>query len=315
MATDEQARERAVGAFLLLAAVCFALLIGWVGYGGAWLTPRYEYTLVLDSGTGLTPGVEVTVAGLRVGRVQAVQLTQDRRVALLLSVEQRYADFVKVDSEGNATVTLQGKVVEIGPGSPGAAVMAPGGMLVSGRNVDPLEVLSELDLGETLDRLQMVLGDIERLADQLRLGDGEVPETLDRLVGLVERMDRGEGAIGRLVADDSLLDDVQATTEALTRMAGSLEGTAAAMEKSATGLDAAVTDVASVTRELTGTTEDISKASLAVADGAGSMSSAMSGLPATLDNLNASLVELEKTLRAIQGLPLVKGQVKKIEQE
>ncbi len=300
--------ERIVGGFVLASGLAFAALVLWSLWGGGRLTRAHHYVLVLDDGVGLSAGVPVTIAGMQVGRVEQVTLTDDRRVSLLLSVASRYAQHVRADSVGEASVTLSGKVVRIGPGSPTAPPLPDGGQLVSGHNFDVIRALEKMDLVHNLERMEAILVDLNELARQLKLGDGRIPEAMDALMVLIGDLQEGRGSLGRLLKDDATVEELRDAIASVDAMAVRVEAAAVALERSAGNVDRAGVAIVDGAGQ-------IGQASEALAHTAGSVERSADRLAASLDRLDAGMAELEKTLRAIQRMPFVRGAAKKEERE
>lgn len=300
----ERNLELLVGSFV----IGTMLLAGaWV-LNNAWLqgafTPMHHYTLELDDGVGLGVGTRVTIAGMEVGRVTDVALTPERRVRVAMEIESRHARHVLVDSVGNASLTLTGKVVTIGPGSPGAEPLADGGPLVSGTNFDILKTVEEMDLVQNIERIEAILGDLTDLAGRMNLGEGRVPEAVDALLSLVEDLQAGRGTVGRLLKDDATIEDINAALAAVDRMAGSIEGAAAALQQTTPGLDKAAGAVVVGAGSVEG-------ASTALGRTATGIDGSLARLSTSLDRLDAGLGEMERTLRAIQELPVMRGAIRR----
>ena len=62
------------------------------------------------------------------------------------------------------------------------------------------------------------------------------------------------------------------------------------------------------------TAPPVASASAAVGTGADAVAGASARIGGAVDQLAASLAELERTLRAIQGMPIVRGQVRKADE-
>jgi phospholipid/cholesterol/gamma-HCH transport system substrate-binding protein len=306
-------RERMVGAFLILGTFGFFLLGLLSLSGGRALLAHQRYVLHLDHGTGLEPGIDVTVSGLRVGKVDAVSLTEDRMAELMLSVERRHAHFVRVDSVGRVSMTLTGKVVIIEPGT--GVPLADGGSLIGGNHFDLIMALENMDLVGNLRRLEGILSEINTLMSQMKLGDGEYADAMTNLVHLINDLQSGHGTIGKLLKDDSMAVDIdeaigttanlvaqiESTATALTDMAPKIESAAGAIEGGVASLDEVSNSVAAATKDIGRVADDIGGTT--------------KGLEGSILRLNASLDELGKTMKAIQNLPIVRGQVRKQEEE
>ena len=296
--------ESIVGGFLLSCGVAAAMAIAYVAWFSGLVTPTHRYLLELDDGVGLGPGARVTIAGMRVGAVEDVVLTDDRRVLLALAVESKYAEHVKEDSIGAAAMTLSGKVVRIEAGSPSAPMLADGGHLVGGNNFDVLRALENMDLVHNIERIEKILIELNELASQMHLGDGLIPKAVDDMLLLIGDMQAGKGTVGRLLKEDAALTDITGAIEAVEKMAGAVEGAAAQLGTTSG-------EVTTASRSIVVGAEAIGGASEALARTAVSVDASASKLATSLERLDAGLVELEKTMRAIQGLPLIRKQVDK----
>ena len=125
---------------------------------------------------------------------------------------------------------------------------------------------------------------------------------------LIADMQDGKGTVGKLLKDEATLDEVSSAIESVERMAEKVEAAAVALERSAASVDdagAAVVEGA----------QHIATASEALGGTAVSVDRSAEKLANSLDRLDRGLVELEKTMRAIQRIPFVKGAAKKEERE
>jgi ABC-type transporter Mla subunit MlaD len=78
-------RRLVLPTLLVLAIVALALALR---SGGD--AKRYEFDAVFDTARGMVPGQLVKIAGARVGRVEDVTLTSDRKASFRLSIEERF---------------------------------------------------------------------------------------------------------------------------------------------------------------------------------------------------------------------------------
>lgn len=300
--------ETIVGTFMLGTLV---LAMAWV-VNNAWFqgvfTPVHRYTLVLEDGVGLNVGTRVTIAGMSVGAVKDVMLTDDRQVRVTLEVKSEYATHVRKDSVGSAAMTLSGKVVRIDSGSPDAPVLEHGGMLVSGTNFDVLRALENMDLVHNIERIEAILVDLNQLAGQMHLGDGRIPEAVDNLLLLIKDLQEGRGTVGRLLKEEATLAEVNEAIAAVDAMASSVEGAASQLKSATPAIEGAAGAVIT-------SAESIGAASTALTGTASSVDQSAAQLGASLKRMDEGLVELEKTLRAMQELPLMRGAVRRSEEQ
>lgn len=184
---------------------------------------HYNLVTLLPSAMGLREGAAVTVAGKRIGQVRSIELipvyakTGDNNIAVRLAIADEVSDQIRTDSR--AFLRIQGllgdRLVDIEPGSSGAAILEPGDTLKSGRSVD-LESLLALAAG-ALDSANLVVSDLRDITRSVSDGDGTLGRLLDD-DGLYERMvdatttlqsalhqvSSAEGTLGRLLHDPAL---------------------------------------------------------------------------------------------------------------
>lgn len=119
--------EIIVGLFVLLGIVALAYLsikLGQLPIGGG---ASYNVSAVFSSVTGLTQGASVEIAGVRVGRVEAIQL-EDYEAVVTLRLDSE----IKLQEDAIASIKTSGligsKYVSITPGGSDRPI-APGGRI------------------------------------------------------------------------------------------------------------------------------------------------------------------------------------------
>jgi ABC-type transporter Mla subunit MlaD len=294
--------ERLVGAFVLACAGTLAVMLLAAGFGEEWTQPAVHYHLVLDTAFGIAPGVDVTVHGMSVGRVEAVRLTLDRRVELVLHVDRGFQPQVRTDTRGDALLTLSGKIIEIGGGSPNSPVLEDGGTLVPGTNIDPLVDLQRATMMTGLDRLQSVLVDLEQLLAGSNLDSARIPELIDTVLGILTDLQAGRGTFGRMLQDDQVLDDVESAV-------AQIDGIAHKLDALATKLDATADRLGATSDAVSAQSESIAATGKAVERSSAAVEATAATIPPTMQSLEATLDELDNTLKAIQKLPLIRGKL------
>jgi len=221
-------QEVKVGLFVFLAAVLLAVIVFSISdfYGFA---PGYELRVLFDSASGIEAGAPVRLAGVAVGEIRRVTAFGDEaeaktRAELLVWLK----DHAKIEEDAIAYVNTSGLIgeryLEVIPGSRTARLLKPGEVL-HGRDTVAMaqflhtgyEVLAQLN--RTISAIHSLVGD-EQTRAALKgtvTNSQEVTASLkvllDNTNAIVEQIRRGEGTLGRLLVDDELYRDVQATVK------------------------------------------------------------------------------------------------------
>ena len=219
-------REQRIGAFFVVGLVLFFVAIE-LTLGLGLFRHRYTLQASFRDVQGLDVGADVRVAGLKAGRVSAMDLEQDHvRVALSLD----HAVRVKKDSVARLDFrALSGeRFVAISLGTPNAEVAGPGDTLVGETPAGFADVFDQLAaVAESVSDLTDRVGaDAERLVASLadvveenRTALGEATRSLASITG---KIDQGTGTLGLLVNDPTLYDRATATVQDIGRVTSSL---------------------------------------------------------------------------------------------
>lgn len=288
--------ERMVGLFVLLCGLGLAALLIFAAAGDRLWANKRSYVVVYEDGVGLTPGLNVTIAGLAVGKVTDVQLTPDRQVAVSLSIDAAYADFVHTDSVAHARMTLGGKQVDIGPGT--GAVLPEGGQLVAGDNMDPFVVI---DAAETLAQLAEALSELRGLSEAFGLGEGEIPDAIEDLAYILEQIREGDGLINQAISDPNLSKQTLATLEDVKQASQSLVQASQSIQDASTAITSASADLSTGSVAVGAGAQAIESGMPAIQEGAESIDTAMEEINRTLKELNRSLTRMQQVMEQLPG--------------
>ena len=224
------AREVKVGLFVFAAFVVLAFIVFSISDFYSF-SPGYHLKIIFSSAGGIDVGSPVRLAGVSVGEVQKVTVSineaeQKTQAELLVWVK----DFAKLEEDASAYINTSGligeKYLEIVPGSRGARLLKDGEML---RGQDSVAVTQFMNTGyevvaqlnKTISAIHSIVADEEtRAALKGAVANSqEVTASLKKLLDntnlLVERINRGEGTIGRFLVEDEIYRDVQATVKDL----------------------------------------------------------------------------------------------------
>jgi phospholipid/cholesterol/gamma-HCH transport system substrate-binding protein len=211
-----------VGLFFLL-----GLALTWVTFetlsGGKILKDKgYQLIAGFESLKSLKPGDEVRMAGVRIGEVQKTQLAGRRAEAIL-----RIDSNIQIKADAVATIAMQGLIgtntISIDLGSPNAPILQPGSEITTRTTPDLNTVMSQIgDLGKKLEGALGNLGGaltgdgknpgIVQKVDQLVTENREnIQKTTANLSSITDKVNKGEGTLGKLINDPTLHNDLVAT--------------------------------------------------------------------------------------------------------
>jgi phospholipid/cholesterol/gamma-HCH transport system substrate-binding protein len=222
--------ELRVGLLVVASFVLLALAIFYIGGESAFLAPKYKITAFFSNANGLRKGAEVWLEGVTIGNVSSVSISglpeRTKSVQVELSLDKRYQNFVRSDSllSINTIGLLGDKDVEISRGTAAGQVVPDGGVLQGQEEADIKRIITGTnDFIANLD----VLGDqVKKITDRVERGEGtlgrlltdttiydNVNLTLTEAHGLIADARTGEGTIGRLMSDDALYRKVNDTMD------------------------------------------------------------------------------------------------------
>ena len=248
-----------VGLTVLLALVVLGVGILVIGERSFLFKSTDSYSIMFENTSGLAQGSPVQLNGVVVGRVEGIDLSGDVEQTLLrvrVEIESKYRDRLRADSVARikSLGLLGDKFVQVVSGSSDEPVIEPGGEIPADQ---PTDVDSLIRSGEDVaDYVVSTARSLTAILGRLERGEGTVgglladdrgatlitslEETLSSLGRVAKRLEQGEGTAGRLLTDDQLaerLDDSVGRVQSLLERATS--------EDSALGLmldDAATRD-------------------------------------------------------------------------
>jgi phospholipid/cholesterol/gamma-HCH transport system substrate-binding protein len=293
--------DRWVGLLVLTAVLLFLGALLQRGALREWLNPSPTLIVVLpEQGTaGLGQGSVVEVLGTYAGAVRRIVVRPDRRLTAEVRLEEQATAFVRQDS----TAVIRRRF-----GIAGAAyldVERGDGPAFDWDGPYPpvIEATSERapteTVGELLDQLQARL---------LPVIEG-VERGVRSFAVAMERLERGEGSVGRLLADDTLARDVEAAAGRLVTVLGTLEGAAedarrlaAAVAGPEDGGNGEGGGVPALLRRADETVALLQRASRDIARATPSLPRATRAVEQGANTLPALLVQVQETARELELL-------------
>lgn len=228
-------REQRVGLFFLGGVVLFGVFIE-ATVGTGLFRRTYRVWADFRDVQGLSTGAQVRVAGVKAGAVEEIRLEEDRvRVALGIrrGIEIREDGLARLDFQA-----LSGtRFVAIERGSPGAPVLEEGGTLRSEEPAGISQMVAELEgvatsiraLTDSLNENQDEL--LTNLNAMLEENQRAITSTMTNLAGITEKLDAGQGTLGRLLVDPTLYEEAVATLASLRESFGDIRKVTGALAR------------------------------------------------------------------------------------
>ena len=222
--------NQAVGAVVLL---CLALFVGAMVNAGLlkdWFQTSLTLRIILpESGVaGLAHGAEVQVMGTRAGEIRRIVIDPAQRMYAEARIEAQMRPFIRRDS----TVVIRRQFGIAGPAfidvARGTGEPLDWGFAVVTAAIDraPTDTISQVvvDLQARvlplLEEVRKAAASFTALMDSGRELSGPLGRTFESAAAVTQRVQNGEGPLGKLLGDEKMAADLQiALADALSAMA------------------------------------------------------------------------------------------------
>src|SRR5206468_9972593 len=144
----------------------------------------------------LKSGAEVSLEGVTIGNVSNVTVSKEadpmKAVEAELKLDETYKNIIRSDSKVTiSTIGLLGdSKIDITRGTEAGTVLEDGGMMQGSEQGDIRKIVQGTN--DFIANLQVLSDDVKKMA---------------------ERVDRGEGTLGKLLSDTSIYDNANATMD------------------------------------------------------------------------------------------------------
>jgi phospholipid/cholesterol/gamma-HCH transport system substrate-binding protein len=268
-----------------------------------WFQPSFTLRILLpDEGvSGLAPGAEVTVLGTRAGEVRRIVIDPSQRMHAIARVDDQMRPFIRRDSK--VSIRRQFGVagaafIDIARGT-GPELDWSYAVIAATTDRAATDSLGQM-IDEMRARIAPVLDDVQKavlaftaVAQRAVDPAGPLEQTLSSAAGIARRVENGEGVAGRLLANDKMAADLEATLLSVRALAAELERTSKdpRIGQILLKTDAVLTSLQTTTRNLATTMPKIT----------GNVTDATDALPATLLQAQITAHELELLLGQLRN--------------
>ena len=224
--------ELRVGAFVLFAVVLVGVFVFYVTGEGALFARQMELKTYLPYVSGLESGAPVRLAGVEIGTVKGVRLSEfrddpSRHTEITFRVNRSYQDDIRTDTRAYTTTEglLGESVLELTRGVSGAPI--PAGGIVTGEVRPGIKEIVQ-NVGEITDDIRVVTADIRsgkgtigKLIEDPALYN-RARQSVEEFQSLTQRAAAGEGTLGKLMVSEELYDQLKGTADKVDEVARDL---------------------------------------------------------------------------------------------
>lgn len=196
-----------VGIMAIVALGVFAIAVFFIsGQGGGLFTKRYTLKAYLPSAGDLRAGAQVRLAGITVGSIARMRISEQsdpaRAVELDLKIARNFQDDIRADSVASLeTVGLLGDTyINVSRGSPNEPVLPDRGVLKTAESVD---------VGKVMQNTNNVIMNLNALSEKLN--------------DITSQIQAGKGTMGKLLYNDSLYNKMDSTATSLQAMVNTVQ--------------------------------------------------------------------------------------------
>lgn len=268
--------EVKVGIFLII----IFLLIAWISFkleSFKWGGKGYTLSALFDSAAGLDPEASVYMAGIRIGRIHAIQLEGGKARVYI-----RIFPHVKIAKNSLATVQSRGllgaKYIDIMPGDPKIGLLKDGDEFTNIRET--------IEITKLAGDFDAIAQDVKKVTEQVSaaLGTPEAQVKMERILENLERISESLAALSEANQENftRLVDNLTMLSENMYQLS---ERSRADLEESIAAMPEIVKNLQQVTSVL-----------------ANSLSQNQEGLSKALANLEDATTRLNESLEAIASI-------------
>jgi phospholipid/cholesterol/gamma-HCH transport system substrate-binding protein len=313
-----------VGLFVLVTLLIFVAGLIYSGQVRKWFNPGETLKVVLpDDGLfGLTEGSTVEILGTKAGEVRDIVINPNQKIHANVRIDSEMAVFVRSDSKATIRKTfgIAGDAyLEItrGFGEPLDWEYAVITVESDRKTSDSLaELIEELraKILPVIDDAHKAILMLTSVAKDLQDPDKGVQQLLENLNSITDKIDSGEGTIGRLLTEDKLVRDLETLTARMGPILDDLKTTMQNVAAFSTQFDMQTGDIPEITRSLKKTLasmemvmKDLSRTTPQLPQIVKNVGDTTDTVPVLVLQVQQVMVELERLIKQLQSHWLLGG--------
>jgi phospholipid/cholesterol/gamma-HCH transport system substrate-binding protein len=333
------------GALVLLAILIFVGAVLQAGVMRQWFNPPNKLTVNLppDGLSGLSAGAEVEILGTRAGEVRRIIIRAEKEnqakwqaMQAEVALDPAMREFVRSDSKASIRKRFGvagAAFLEISRGE-GRPLDWTRASINAESERAPTETMGAI-IDEVRTKIFPIIEDTQRaihavanMVEKINDPQGDVMRMVGELRSLVDRIERGEGAVGRLLNNDTLVRELEKTVIEANKRIVEAQGVVAEIEKVSREAAGAAREANNVMRSVSRQSErlptimqnaektlasvqsvaaDLAKATPQLPVIARNVEASTAGIPTLLAQTQQTTLELERLLKQLQSHWLLGG--------
>lgn len=299
-------QERIVGIFVVLGLfILFGLFV--LNSRSLHLFEDYiEVALIVDRAEGVGTETPVRVSGIRVGRVNDIQLTPENLVRINLRIYETYTHMLRTNSRPAITLSLLGRTtIDFNTGDPNLASIRDGEVFYVDSPFSVEKLLTKA--GPLLDSVEQTIINLENITEQIE------PESIAHLINNTNTLVQNMAHLSQEITNrDSLANKLltdEDFAEQVTELIANIESLLQITEHRITSLGPIIDDLAPImsnTREaapfLPELLRETTTALEYLNDTLAVMQPEMQNMPELLLRINLLMEQSEDLLNKVSGM-------------
>jgi phospholipid/cholesterol/gamma-HCH transport system substrate-binding protein len=279
--------EKIVGMFILLTFLMFLGTMVLVGRGQHWFKQHNSYYALYKEGYNLQPGVKVKLLKTDIGQVTAVELTEENKAKVTMSILADYASRIRADSRAaiESPTLIGSEYINIIPGTQATAAISPGEEIPSKEAKTISDYLEEFDLEHKMLLIDEILENIAKISDELQRTDSGLLGAINNVERITGEVAKGEGSLGKIVSKTELYDKIMAELEVLNTALKNVEKASRTLNNVMKAVDTGAASVQKGAKSVEDVTAKIN-----------------TDVPAILSKVQAILAELETAMHDVPDI-------------
>lgn len=194
MSTENKRRGAIVGLFIFVGILI--IIVGVLTLGGQKKTfvKAIHVQAVFKDVNGLAVGNNVWFSGVKIGTIRSISFAPDASVIVTMNIEEKVKQYIHQDSRAKigSDGLIGNKIVVIYGGTAGSPSVAENSRIAAEAALDPDQIMATLQANNK--NLLAITGDFKVIS---------------------ERLSSGKGSVGKLLADESVYNDLTAAMTSL----------------------------------------------------------------------------------------------------